>query len=224
VYHLLDPGGVARVVLRRLDHAGIWVLIAGTFTPIHLILFRGIWRWGILLFVWTIAITGLVLEVVFFESFPEVISLCLFLGLGWVGGLTGYKFRNSFRDNSLRFLVGGGVFYSVGAVIDYLNRPVLIVGIVGPHEIFHFFVIFGCLSHWYFIYRWANHPIANRIVFHIHVFPSGRYFAKAVGEPISLESDSLENLKTIIREKVNQAYHKSIVPTVHLKYFQEEHL
>ncbi len=224
VYHLLEPGGLPRAVLQRLDHAGIWVLIAGTFTPIHIILFRGIWRWGILAFVWTIAITGLVLEVVFFDSFPAVISLSLYLGLGWVGALTGYKFRNSFRDHSLRYLIGGGIFYSIGAVIDFINWPILLDGIIGPHEIFHFFVIMGWLSHWYFIYLWANHPIANKIVFHIHVFPNGQYLAKAKGEAIAIESNSLENLKMSIKEKVYRAYHQSIVPKVHLRYFQEEHL
>ena len=81
VYHLLDQG-LARDVLQRLDHAGIWVLIAGTFAPTHVILFRGPWRWLILMIVWVIAITGLVLEVVYFKTFPEWLATTLFLGLG----------------------------------------------------------------------------------------------------------------------------------------------
>jgi channel protein (hemolysin III family) len=68
VFHLLPRGTVARDVLQRLDHAGIWTLIAATFAPIHIILFRGHRRWLVLLIVWAAAITGLVLEIVFFED------------------------------------------------------------------------------------------------------------------------------------------------------------
>lgn len=171
VYHLLDHGGVARDVLRRLDHAGIWVLIAGTFTPIHVILFRGAWRWLILLVVWTIAINGLVLEVIFFKSFPEWLILSLFLGLGWMGTVTGYRFRASFHGESLRLLLFGGVFYSVGAVIDHVNWPVVWPGVLGPHEIFHTLVVGAAFCHWKFIYEWADHPVANTITFHVRILP-----------------------------------------------------
>ncbi|MDH5731356.1 MAG: hemolysin III family protein [Gammaproteobacteria bacterium] len=85
VYHLLDPEGGPRQVLQRLDHAAIWLLIAGTFTPIHMILFRGAWRWGVLLLVWFIAITGLILEIIFFKQIAEWLSLSFYLGLGWIG-------------------------------------------------------------------------------------------------------------------------------------------
>ncbi|RME16373.1 MAG: DNA-binding protein, partial [Bdellovibrio sp.] len=93
VYHLLDPKGAPRMVFQRLDHAGIWVLIAGTFTPLHVIAMRGFWRWGVVLSVWTLAITGLTLEVVFFQTIPEWLILLFFLGFGWVGFLTAYKLR-----------------------------------------------------------------------------------------------------------------------------------
>ena len=69
-YHLLDNGSTGREVLRRLDHAGIFLLIAGTFTPIHINLFRGLSRWGILVFVWMLAITGITLKSIFFNEIP----------------------------------------------------------------------------------------------------------------------------------------------------------
>jgi channel protein (hemolysin III family) len=68
VFHLLDHGTAGRVVLQRLDHAGIFALIAGTFTPIHTILFRGFWRWGILLLIWSVAIIGISLKSIFFNE------------------------------------------------------------------------------------------------------------------------------------------------------------
>ena len=222
VYHLLEPGGVPRAVFQKLDHAAIWVLIAGTFTPIHAILFRGAWRWGILMLVWFIAITGLVLEVVFFSSIPEWMTLSFFLGLGWIGVISGWKFKKIFGDDSSRLLLLGGIFYSIGAVMEFLRWPDLIPGIIGPHEVFHIFVIGGALSHWLFVYRWAAHPIRNTITFHIKVFPENKYFAKAIGESLELEASSLEDLREDIKTEVDVSFHKSLRPKIHLKYFNEE--
>ncbi|MGE0763952.1 MAG: hemolysin III family protein [Bdellovibrionales bacterium] len=224
VYHLLEPGGAARAVLQRLDHAGIWVLIAGTFTPVHVILFRGPWRWLILLLIWVIAITGLVLEVIFFTSFPQWLILTLFLGLGWMGVLTGYKFRTSFRGESLHNLLMGGICYSVGAIIDFLNGPTFWPQVLGAHEIFHIFVIMGSFYHWRFIYQWAAHPVANTITFRVTIFPHPRYVAEATSDHLRLEAESLDELKKMIVENVRAKYHKSIQPQIHLKYFQEETL
>lgn len=222
VYHLLSRDGMAREVLQRLDHAGIWVLIAGTFTPIHVILFRGAWRWVILLLVWVIAITGLVLEVVFFADFPELLTLSLFLGLGWVGALSGYKFKTSFHGASLKFLALGGVSYSVGAVADFLRMPVLWPQVIGAHEIFHVFVILGTLCHWLFIYQWADHPVANTLIFHIKIYPDNKFVALAIDDHIQVNADSLMDLKKTIKVLVSQKYHESIVPEIHLRYFNEE--
>ena len=222
VYHLLEKGGAARDVLQRLDHAGIWVLIAGTFTPVHLILFRGAWRWLILLVVWAIAITGLVLEVIFFTSFPESLILSMFLGLGWMGVLTGYRFRTAFRGESMRLLIMGGIYYSIGAVIDFAKWPVFWASIIGPHEIFHVFVIFGALSHWFFVYEWADHPVANKITFYIQVFPNSHWVAAATNDHIRIEARSIDELKQLIKKQVKAKYHESIEPEIHLKYSQEE--
>jgi channel protein (hemolysin III family) len=89
VYHLFSPGGAGRAVLARLDQAAIFVLIAGTFTPIHTILFQGVWRWGMLLVVWCAAITAITLKSIYFDDVSETLSLGLYLGLGWVGVVSG---------------------------------------------------------------------------------------------------------------------------------------
>jgi channel protein (hemolysin III family) len=89
VYHLLVPGGTAHAVLRRMDHAAIFVLIAATFTPIHIILFRGKWRWGMLGLVWGTGMIAGVLKMVFFNGFPDALGVALYLGLGWLGAISG---------------------------------------------------------------------------------------------------------------------------------------
>lgn len=223
VYHLLDPALVPRMVLQRLDHAAIWVLIAGTFTPVHLILFRGWWRWAILALVWVIAITGLVLEVVFFEDIPSWLSMALYLGLGWLGLLTGWHFYRVFGNNRLDLLWKGGLAYTCGAMLEHFGWPTLISGVIGPHEVFHLLVITGALYHWRFIYQWSFYPTRNHFTFNVSILPENHYIAKAVGEFIRLEAYSMEQLKTKIQDSINAIFHQSgYQKSVHLKYSKEE--
>ncbi len=108
VYHLLDQGGTPRYVMQHLDHAAIWIMIAGTFTPIHVILFTGWRRWGVLAIVWTAAITGLVLKTVFFDEFPEWLGLIFYLALGWVGVFSGTMLAKQTGWQGVRLLGYGG--------------------------------------------------------------------------------------------------------------------
>ncbi|MGD8408072.1 MAG: hemolysin III family protein [Thiohalophilus sp.] len=156
VFHLLEPGGSARAVLQRLDHAGIFFLIAGTFTPIHGLLFTRSLRWGILLFIWAVAITGITLKSIFFEDIPEWLSLALYLGLGWVGALTGILLYRRFHFGFIKYLLLGALAYTIGAVFEYLRYPVLIDGVIGPHELFHVFVLVGISFHFMFVFQFAG--------------------------------------------------------------------
>ena len=222
VYHLLERGGGARYVLAHLDHAAIWVLIAGTFTPIHTILFRGLWRWGVLALIWTLAITGLVLKTIYFTFMPEWMGLTFYIGLGWFGILTGIKFHRAYKGEEFHWLWLGGVFYSIGGVLDYLRWPNIIDGVIGGHEVFHIFVNLGALSHWIFVYKWAAHPIWDLLTFHVKIYPDGHLIAKARGEDLQVEAKSKEELHRKLKESVREKYHTSINPQIRLKYFQEE--
>ncbi len=148
-YHLLDHGGPGREVMQRMDHAAIWVLIAGTYTAIHHTAFKTwFWRWGVPALIWAMAITGLVLKTVFFHDMPEVIGTGFYLILGWLGVLSGWKLKREGHDRALRLMILGGVAYSVGAVIEAAGYPTLISGVIGPHELFHVAVVAGVLLHW----------------------------------------------------------------------------
>jgi len=155
VFHLLTPGTTARYVLQVLDHVAIFVLIAATFTPIHTLQFKGILRWGILVLVWSIAITGLTLESIFFNDVPEILSLLLYLGLGWVGILSAYVLIRKFDIKTVLPLIYGALAYTIGATLEFLRVPVLINGVIGPHEIFHVLVLAGISFHWQFVRRMA---------------------------------------------------------------------
>lgn len=156
VFHLLEPGGTARAVLQRLDHAGIFFLIAGTFTPVHGLLFQRSLRWGVLLFVWSVAVTGITLKTIFFNDIAEWLGLSLYLGLGWVGALSGILLYRRFGFHFIRYLIFGAVAYTTGAVFEFLRTPVLIDGVIGPHEIFHIAVLIGVSFHFAFVAQIAS--------------------------------------------------------------------
>ena len=162
VYHLLEPGGTGRLVMLRLDHAAIFVMIAGTFTPVHGILFHGRWRWEPIILLWTVTATAVTLKMVFFNDVPEIVGLLLYLCLGWVGVVTGFVLWFRYGWRFTRLLAWGGLAYSVGAVTDYLGWFTVIPGVVGPHEFFHLAVLAGALLQWKFVYSFAAGPPPRR--------------------------------------------------------------
>jgi hemolysin III len=152
VYHALRLGADSLGQLRRLDHVGIYLLIAGTYTPAAWALMPPAWRRGTLLSVWSVAgccgmrvWTGGVL--------PTWISTLIYLSLGW-GVLFCYReLARTLSHRRMRTLVAGGAFYSAGALINLAGWPVLRTGVFGAHELFHFFVLAGSACHVAFMLR-----------------------------------------------------------------------
>jgi channel protein (hemolysin III family) len=155
VYHLLTPGYAGRAVMLRLDHAAIFGLIAGTFTPVYTILFRGLERWATLLFVWGVAAAGITLKTIFFTDVPEGLGVALYLGFGWVGLYSGTLLARRYGLRFIGPLAWGAAAYTIGAVLEFLYWPRLLDGVVGPHELFHLFVLAGTGCHWRFVWNCA---------------------------------------------------------------------
>ena len=155
VYHLLGPGP-GRDIMRRLDHDAIFALIAGTFTPVHTILFRGARRWAPLVLVWSFGIAGIAVKTVFFDSFPEWLSLALYLAMGWFGLASGWLIWRQYGAAALRLPLAGGIAYTVGAVFEFAKYPVVIRGVVGGHELFHIAVLVGVALFWRYIFSFAG--------------------------------------------------------------------
>lgn len=153
VYHLLTPGYTGRAVMRRLDHDAIFALIAGTFTPVYVLLFRGVERWATLLFVWLVAIAGITFKTIFFTDVPEGLGVALYLGFGWVGLYSGTLLACRYGVRFILPLAWGAAAYTTGAVLELLRWPWLFVGIIGPHELFHMLVLVGLGCHWHFLWN-----------------------------------------------------------------------
>lgn len=151
VYHATAPANGAREVMQRLDHAAIWILIAGTFTPVHVIMFRGPSRWAMLAVIWAFAVSGVILKTLFFASVPPPVGLSLYLAFGWMGTISAFMLARRFGRRAVGPLLLGGVLYSVGAAASVIEAPVVLPGYLGPHELFHLAVVAALYVHWRFI-------------------------------------------------------------------------
>ena len=159
VYHMLAHGSEGREVLHRLDHASIFLLIAGSLTAAHGILFRGWLCWGVIGFVWSFVAAAIPLRLVFFSETPEWLSMTLYLGLGWVGLLSTILVWHRYGWKFMIPLLAGGVAYTVGAIIDFVSWPDLIPQVMHAHDVWHVFVILGVAFHWRFCSSFADHTL-----------------------------------------------------------------
>src|SRR5690606_15251611 len=143
-----DPACTARAVFQRIDHAAIWLLIASTFTPVHVMMFRGAMRWAPLAFIWTGAVAGIVLKTIFFEEIPESVGLALYLGFAWLGRLTAYVLARTYWRAAVMPLLRVGAAYSLGGIASVVEFPALWPGYVAHHELFHVAVLVALVLHW----------------------------------------------------------------------------
>jgi len=135
-----------------LDSIGIYLLIAGTVTPVALVVLRDRWQWGILVSAWALAGVGILLALTPLQV-PRAISTGLYLGLGWGVALCYFVLAQTLSHRALRPLLTGGVLYTVGAVLNLLRWPLLWPGVFSAHELFHLFVMGGSLAHVWFMLR-----------------------------------------------------------------------
>lgn len=155
LYHSLNVKKQTLRLLRKLDHSMIFVLIAGTYTPICLIVLDDSWRWLVFTGIWTIALVGIIKKIFWFQT-HRWLSLMLYLGMGWMGV---FLFPTLFNKLPLMFLIWisiGGLFYTVGAVIYGLEKPNFIPGWFGFHELWHLFVMGGTFSHFWAFYQYLS--------------------------------------------------------------------
>ena len=132
------------------DHIGIYLLIAGSYTPVAWTLLRGRWRIMTLVLIWAAALLGSTLSLVN-DNLPSWLSTALYLAMGWGSILCYLELIRNISQRTLRPIVTGGALYSVGALCHVLGWPVIWPGLVGGHEIFHLFVVAGSAVHYHFM-------------------------------------------------------------------------
>jgi hemolysin III len=135
-----------------LDFVGVYLLIAGTITPLALVVLRGRWRWGLLASSWLLAAGGIGLRVAA-VPLSRFTSTSIYLGMGWVVVLAYFELVRTLSHRAVFPALLGGVLYSAGAVLNHLNWPALWPGTFSAHELFHLFVMAGSVSHFWFMLR-----------------------------------------------------------------------
>lgn len=153
VYHLLKVPEKVNTLLRRIDHMMIYVLIAGTYTPVCVIGLTGAWGLSMLITVWVLAVMGIIMTVFWFGA-PRWLTTAVYLLMGWLVVIAFYPLIHSLPVGGITWLAIGGLLYSVGAVVYGFKWPRINSRWFGFHEIFHLFVIAGSLGHFWLMFRY----------------------------------------------------------------------
>ena len=155
-YHTFNRSEKINTVLKKIDHMMIFILIAGSYTPICLLVLKG--KTGIILLsiVWGIAILGIVLKE-FWVFCPKWVSSVLYIGMGWTCVLAFTQILNSMSPAAFGWLLAGGIIYTIGGVIYALKLPLFNNRHknFGSHEIFHVFVMLGSACHFVVMYAFV---------------------------------------------------------------------
>ena len=140
LYHSPNWSEAPKRWLRRVDHAGIYGLIAGTYTAFGLLALSGYWRWVVLSIVWAGALAGIVFKFAWLDA-PKWISAVIGVALGWIGVVVFPQLLHKIGVGAMLLVLAGGVLYTAGALVYALRRPDPRPAVFGFHEVFHVLVI-----------------------------------------------------------------------------------
>lgn len=154
VYHWACIDKDKEKILRRIDHMMIFVLIAGTYTPVCLVPLRGVWGWTLLALVWGLALAGIILKAVWLEA-PRWLSTAIYVIMGWVVVIAFFPLTKAIPSGGIALLVAGGVTYTIGAIIYATKWIPFKNKWFGAHELFHLFVMGGSLFHIIFMFQYV---------------------------------------------------------------------
>lgn len=148
-YHSFNIGKY-NIILKRLDHCAIFLLIAGSYTPVCLTVLKDSLGYTLLAIIWAIAIIGIIFKLVWVNC-PRWLSSVIYISMGWIVIFVIPQLLTLLPKHSFVWLLAGGIFYTIGGVI-YAIKPVFLAKITnkefGNHELFHIFVMLGSFCHY----------------------------------------------------------------------------
>lgn len=155
-YHTFNLSPKMNTILKKIDHMMIFVLIAGSYTPICLLVLGGQTGWMLFCLVWAIALTGICIKA-FWVYCPKWVSSILYIGMGWTCVLVFGQILDALPKAGFGWLLAGGIVYTVGGVIYALKLPIFNSRhkYFGSHEIFHVFVMIGSACHFIVMYQFV---------------------------------------------------------------------
>lgn len=153
LYHSVNVSAKALGIFRRIDHMMIFVLIAGSYTPVCLIILGGSLGYSLLALVWGVAIVGMMINI-FWITCPKWFSSVIYIAMGWICLLVFGTLWNTLPHAAFGWLLAGGIIYTIGGIIYAMKLSVFnsLHKYFGSHEIFHLFVMGGSICHFIFMY------------------------------------------------------------------------
>lgn len=145
-YHMVQVKDKALEIFRKVDHAAIYVLIAGTYTPFCVNAFEGFWKWGMLSIIWSLAIIGIVIKVFFIRA-PRWLNAGIYLVMGWLSVTAAGQMLAALPAWVLTWMIIGGVIYTLGAIVYITKIFNFKPGVFGFHEVWHIFVLLAAAAH-----------------------------------------------------------------------------
>jgi len=153
LYHFFPITSKAKRVFKRIDHAMIYALIAGTYTPICLVTLHGVWGWTLFFVIWLVAAAGISIKSAGVRI-PDWFSTVIYVVMGWLAVIAFVPLRAGLSITGFLWMYAGGVFYTVGAVI-YSFDHVWKNKWFGAHELWHVFVMAGSFCHFWLMLNYV---------------------------------------------------------------------
>jgi hemolysin III len=150
LYHWVKVAPQKTELIRKLDHIAIYLLIAGSYTPVFYYGLTGAWKWAMLIAVWAVALIGAFLKI-WFIRIPRYISTAFYITLGWIALIPFLQLFQNLPAGAVYLMITGGVTYTIGAIIYATRCFNFFPNRFGFHEVFHLFVMAGSIIHFIMI-------------------------------------------------------------------------
>lgn len=147
-YHTVRAKNKVLEIFRKIDHAAIFVLIAGTYTPFCVNAFTGFWKWGMLSIIWSLALIGIIVKI--FPAgirAPRWLNAGIYVLMGWISVTAAGQMLAALPTWVFVWLIIGGVVYTLGAVVYATKIFNFVPGVFGFHEVWHIFVLLAAMAH-----------------------------------------------------------------------------
>jgi hemolysin III len=154
VYHFLSRSHPAKDVFQIIDHSMIYLLIAGTYTPLTLIVLPAAWGWSMFGVIWGLALLGILVKAMKFRL-HNAVSTSFYLLMGWLIVIAIKPLQDSVPAGGVFWLVAGGIFYTIGTIFYGLTEPPFPTRWYTYHDVFHVFVMLGSFSHFWFMFTYV---------------------------------------------------------------------
>ena len=150
LYHANKKSDDENSLWRKLDHIAIFIMIAGTYTPVTFVYLSGYWKWSIIIIQWALVFGGLFFKF-FYLNAPRYLYTIIYLLMGWMGIIPITRFIKTMSTTALFYLFVGGLSYTIGAIFYIFKKPQFTKNF-GFHEIFHIFILLGAFFHYLLVY------------------------------------------------------------------------